>query len=222
MQASKKNETQLFFEKTEAIPHLIIDDFLEPKICALLHSEMLNNQMWRLKNPLSKHLYNSQPITNETKNLLLKSNHIAQQMLTKEIELIDYWAILYSKNTDGNVHADFGQLTLTYWITPDKFNLNPETGGLLIYDVRRADNLSASSYLQTGNESEKFVITHTKSNKIIPYRCNRAVIFDSSYYHKTNSPLFDTSHPEGMRMNITLAYATKSHVCEQIRLIKNV
>ncbi len=197
----------------------IIDDFLDITQCRELHKNLLNNQMWRKKNPISKHLYNSQPKSAFVEIILASVDSAMRKRAGDGINLIDYWALLYSKNSDGNTHADFGQLTLTYWLTPEEYNLDSDTGGLLIYDVKRAKDLRASEYLTAGQASEKYVLERTRRHVIVPYRCNRAVLFDSSHYHKTHSPNFDIAHPEGMRMNLTFSYACAEHVAEQVRLI---
>jgi hypothetical protein len=199
---------------------VVIDDFLDEATRAKLHEELLSDQMWRLKNPVSKHLHNSRPRTSAVDALLPKVDAEIKRGWSNSIGLIDYWALLYAKNTDGNVHADFGQLTLTYWLTPDHYNLEPATGGLILFDVRRGPEEGADRYLVAGKESERHVRARSSHHTVVPYRCNRAVLFDSSHYHKTHTPVFDVSTPQGMRMNLTLMYASVAHVEQQIRLIE--
>ena len=47
------------------------------------------------------------------------------------------WAFKYdSKLGSGiNVHADFAKVNLNFWITPDKYNLDVNSGGLKVYDT---------------------------------------------------------------------------------------
>jgi urease beta subunit len=218
---AKTNQSRILDRLTkEPIPFVVLDDFLPKKQCNILHEQMILNPMWRTKNPLSKHLHNSQPMTQGMQEFLSRANEFIYNNVSTNLELIDYWALLYSKNTDGNMHADFGQVTLTYWLTPDRSNCNPETGGLIIYDVQRPSKSGANIYLASGEKSKDLVGRESKTNVIVPYRANRVVIFDSSHYHKTHSPQFDISCTSGMRMNITAAYATPSHVHEQLQLIE--
>ncbi|MDF7793105.1 hypothetical protein [Pseudomonas syringae] len=206
-------------QSSELIDYTVIDDFLEIAQCRELHKSLLTNQMWHKKNPISKHLYNSQPKSIAVEKVLAEVDGLMKSRSASSINLIDYWALLYSKNSDGNTHADFGQLTLTYWLTPEEYNLDLNTGGLIIYDIKRAKNIGASEYLAAGKVSAQYVLERTKRHVVIPYKCNRAVLFDSSHYHRTNSPYFDIARPEGMRMNITFSYACAEYVAEQIRLI---
>jgi hypothetical protein len=212
---------KLALDPSVDIRYIVIDDFLEDETCKALHAELLSNQMWRQKNPLSKHLHNARPKSALIASLVGEITEQVRQDSPEDIDLIDYWALLYSLNTDGNVHADFGQLTLTYWLTPEHYNLDPATGGLLLYDVCRDPGQGANIYLAAGKESEDYVNKSTLRQVVIPYRCNRAVLFDSSHYHKTHSPNFDISRPEGMRMNLTLAYASAAHVERQFKLIES-
>ena len=212
---------KLALDPSDDIRYLVIDDFLEDETCNALHVELLANQMWRQKNPLSKHLHNARPKSALIVSVVNAITAQVRQDALEDIDLIDYWALLYSLNTDGNVHADFGQLTLTYWLTPEHYNLDPATGGLLLYDVRRDPGQGANIYLAAGKESEDYVNKSTRRKVVIPYRYNRAVLFDSSHYHKTHSPNFDNSRPEGMRMNLTLAYASAAHVEQQFKLIES-
>ncbi|MHB1205562.1 MAG: tetratricopeptide repeat protein [Rhodospirillaceae bacterium] len=47
------------------------------------------------------------------------------------------WAFKYDCRLGGgiNAHADFAKVNLNFWITPDAANLDPETGGMTVYDV---------------------------------------------------------------------------------------
>ncbi|WP_343177659.1 hypothetical protein [Pseudomonas sp. 4810-S13] len=213
-------DTDKCFERPSAlIDYTIIDDFLNAAQCHALHKSLLCNRMWRKKNPISKHLYNSQPKSAIVESILAKVDSVMRERAGCSLQLIDYWALLYSKNSDGNTHADFGQLTLTYWLTPEEYNLDATTGGLIIYDVKRGMDQRANEYLIAGQASEEYVLQRTQQHVIVPYRCNRAVLFDASHYHKTFSPHFNIAHPEGMRMNLTFSYASAEHIAEQVRLI---
>lgn len=215
----KIEENSKYNRAVGEIDYIVIDDMLNDTECRDMHRILLNNPMWRKKNPISKHLYNSRPKCVMGSLLLERVEALIRQKTNEELILIDHWALLYSKNTDGNMHADFGQFTLTYWLTPEEHNLNKNTGGLLLYDVQRPKNSSANQYLTAGGASEKYVSERTQNHVVVPYRHNRAVLFDSSHFHKTHTPNFDITKPEGMRMNLTFSYASTVHVIEQVELI---
>ncbi len=49
--------------------------------------------------------------------------------------LLYLWAFKYDSQLGGTiVHADEAAVNLNFWITPDEANLDPESGGLVIWD----------------------------------------------------------------------------------------
>ena len=45
------------------------------------------------------------------------------------------WAFKYDSTLAGiNIHADFAAVNVNFWITPDEANLDPESGGLVVWD----------------------------------------------------------------------------------------
>ena len=118
------------------------------------------------------------------------------------------WGYKYDARYSGiGVHADVAAVNVNFWITPDAANLDPDSGGLVVYthdaprdwDFRRLnrENAEIHRYLES-----------VKSEKIkVPYRANRAVIFASDLYHETDSFRFRPGY-ENRRVNITMLYGT--------------
>jgi len=49
--------------------------------------------------------------------------------------LLRWWGFKYISQRKGiNIHADFAAVNVNFWITPDEANLDPEKGGLIIWD----------------------------------------------------------------------------------------
>ena len=101
-------------------------------------------------------------------------------------------------------HADAGKITFNIWITPNECNRGP-AGGLRLWPMHASvgyygrDKDWQRRYMQhrlRGRENDCFVV---------PYKCNRAIIFDSTLIHQTDQFHFDESHI-GRRANITLTY----------------
>lgn len=188
--------------------YVVIDSFLPTVMAHQLHKELVQNPMWRIKNPVSKHLHNRQPKTNMTRTIVPELQHIFAQHFDAKLQVDDFWAMMYSRNSDGNVHADFGDLTLTYWLTPEEFNKDPGTGGLILYDVRRPDGMKVNEFLSAGEASARYVQMHSSGDPTtIPYRFNRAVLFNPRIFHKSDSPHFDITDPMRMRLNLTLSFS---------------
>ncbi len=90
------------------------------------------------------------------------------------------------------------------WITPDEYNLDPGSGGIVVFFKKTIGN---ESFEQIQNEEygRNFLKGHEDQSISIPYRQNRVVIFDSSLWHKTDSYSFAKGH-KSRRINLTLLY----------------
>ena len=52
-----------------------------------------------------------------------------------EHPLLRWWGFKYDGKLKGtNVHADFAAININFWIAPDDANLDPESGGLVVWD----------------------------------------------------------------------------------------
>jgi hypothetical protein len=53
-----------------------------------------------------------------------------------EHPLLQFWGFKYDSRLSGiAIHADFAAVNVNFWITSDDANLEPESGGLVIWDV---------------------------------------------------------------------------------------
>ena len=201
--------------------YVVIDDFLPNDIAHQLHAELLKNKMWRVKNPVSKHLHNRQPKTDVTRAIVPRLQSIVMAHFDQAFRVNDFWAMLYSRNTDGNVHADFGELTLTYWLTDDAHNLDTASGGLVLYDVKRPAKMKVTEYLSAGGASRAYVDANSSGEPTkIPYKFNRAIIFNPCIFHKSDTPKFDLRSPETMRMNMTISFGDPIEAHRQLEAVE--
>ncbi len=117
------------------------------------------------------------------------------------------WAFKYGARMQKgiNVHADFARVNLNFWITPDSANLDPESGGLLVYDAPSPPDWHFQKY----NESERDIYAFLKERNAgcmkVPYRCNRAVLFNSTLFHETDTIRFKEGYGN-RRINITYLF----------------
>lgn len=123
--------------------------------------------------------------------------------------LLFAWAFKYQQGMGGTrVHADFAAVNVNFWITPDEANRDPDGGGLVVWDKAaplawdferyNADEAAIRDYLRHSGA----VPTR------IPYRANRAVVFDSDLFHETDTLDFDPGYTN-RRINVTLLYGTR-------------
>lgn len=101
-------------------------------------------------------------------------------------------------------------VNINLWITPDDANLDPSSGGLVVYTTRPPANVDfdtnspdtdASAYLE-------FLEATNYANVTVPYKQNRAIIFDSSFYHHTDSFHFKPGY-KNRRINLTILYGER-------------
>jgi Flp pilus assembly protein TadD len=107
-----------------------------------------------------------------------------------------------------NIHADFAAVNVNFWITPDEANLNPDSGGLIIWDKTAPLDWDFTTYNNNEAVIRAFLAESGAKSQTVPYRANRAVIFDSDLFHQTD----DISFREGYtnrRINITMLYGRR-------------
>jgi len=110
---------------------------------------------------------------------------------------------------DATIHADFAAVNVNFWITPDKANLDPESGGLVIYGVDAPSHWNFLMYNARLDEMIKPFLQRQQARAIkVPYRCNRAILFNSDLFHGTDEVNFRPGY-ENQRINITLLYGDR-------------
>ena len=123
-----------------------------------------------------------------------------------------FWAFKYDTTLGKgiNIHADFAIHNLNFWITPDKYNNNKNSGGLKVYDVPAPEDWTFQQYNKDNAEGEiyKFLNDNNANCTNIPYKFNRAVLFDSAYFHETDKINFKDKY-EGRRINITYLFGSR-------------
>ncbi|MFM0330103.1 tetratricopeptide repeat protein [Paraburkholderia strydomiana] len=104
-------------------------------------------------------------------------------------------------------HADFAAVNVNFWITPEDANLDQTTGGLVIYDVDAPMHWDFDTY--NGSDMIKpFLRRQASAAVTIPYRQNRAIIFNSDLFHATAAVSFRPGY-ENHRINVTMLYGDR-------------
>lgn len=111
----------------------------------------------------------------------------------------------FGAETEGNVHADRGAISLNLWITPDAANLDPQRGGLLIWNKRVPSNYFDCSPQQIDRIHEQMVSAADAKPSTIAYRSNRAMLFRSDVLHKSDRMRFAAGY-ENRRVSLTFLY----------------
>ena len=92
---------------------------------------------------------------------------------------------------------------MNIWITPDDANLDVQSGGVTIFKQEAPKDWD----FETDNVNEPRIeefLAGIKSTSI-PYRQNRAILFDSNLFYSTESINFKEGY-ENRRIDITLLF----------------
>lgn len=123
--------------------------------------------------------------------------------------LLQIWAFKYGERVTGiPLHADFAAVNVNFWITPDSANQDPAHGGLIIWDKPAPLDWDFARYNIDADAGRRFLHSQGAKSLTVPYRANRAVIFDSDLFHETDSIRFAPGYGN-RRINLTLLYGRR-------------
>ena len=124
--------------------------------------------------------------------------------------LTQMWAFSHGQAGSGTrKHADKAAVNVNLWITPDDACPDPEAAGLTVYDVAAPPDWGFSDYNFDPVRLERLVARKARAPVHVPYRCNRAVIFDSSLIHESGGVRFRTGYTN-RRINVTLLFGERA------------
>ena len=105
-----------------------------------------------------------------------------------------------------NLHADEAAVNVNIWLTPNEANLDPNSGGLVIYTMKPPQDWDFERYNRdTDFVYEQLLEPSGFANVTVPFRENRAVIFDSALFHTSDEFKFKKGY-KNRRINLTLLY----------------
>ena len=109
-----------------------------------------------------------------------------------------------------NLHADAAAVNVNFWITPDDANLDPTGGGLIVWDKEAPAEWNFAEYNDTRHEPKvrDFLRAGGAKAVTVPYRANRAAIFNSNLFHESDRCCFKDDY-QSRRINITLLYGKR-------------
>ncbi len=108
-------------------------------------------------------------------------------------------------STGTNTHADNSNINVNFYIAPDDANLDPESGGMEIWDVAAPD-MQTMRRLNGSEEMVRAFLERSGARRhVVPHRANRAVIFKSTQFHKTDRFRFKSDYLS-QRINISLLF----------------
>jgi tetratricopeptide (TPR) repeat protein len=116
------------------------------------------------------------------------------------------WAFKGLKATAAvEEHADDAAVSLNFWVTPDHANRNPDGGGLVVCRVPPPAAWQVHGYDADKAAIAAFLDRQAADNLVVPYRENRAVLFESRLFHRSGATDFAAGY-ENHRINLTLLF----------------
>jgi len=102
-------------------------------------------------------------------------------------------------------HADDAAVSINFWVTPDAANRKPDGGGLAVCRVPPPADWQVKGYDADKAQIAAFLQQHADDTLIVPYRENRAVLFESHLFHRSDAPDFAPGY-ENHRINLTMLF----------------
>ena len=150
----------------------------------------------------------SKGLSNEFILQLSENLRLTYEHIFKELRLTQAWIFKYDSQKVGtNIHADQASVNVNFWISPESANQDKNSGGLRVWNKIPPMNWDFAEYnsLERSPKIKEMLISNNIKEKIIPYKENRAVIFNSKLFHSTDDFKFDNSYAN-RRVNITFLY----------------
>jgi hypothetical protein len=186
---------------------VVIDDLLTPEALERLRRFCWGSTFWR--NSFEAGYLGATPETGFACPLLAQIGEEMRALypaIFGDHPLLHAWAFKYQSGMAGTgVHADFAAVNVNFWITPDEANLDPDSGGLVVYDRAAPADWDFADYNLNQAAIRAFLDGAGAKPLTVPYRANRAVIFDSDLFHETDSIRFKDGYLN-RRINVTLLY----------------
>ena len=202
-----ENDYVAIEEKYFADRVVVIDNFLSPEALEGLRRYCEESTVWK-QNYRRGYLGAALAQGFSPKVLLAIAYELKNAMprVIGDSPLLQAWAYKYDQRLQGiNLHADFAEVNVNFWITPDEACEDPKSGGMVVYDQPVPENWTFREY---NNEAEKLAVylrVRKASAKKVPHLANRCVLFDSKLIHLTDEMHFKPGY-ENRRVNVTLLY----------------
>ena len=194
---------------------VVIDDFLSPEALDGLRSFCLESTVWS-GNRYAEGRLGALFFKGFNCPLLLQVAEEIREAFPLVIgdrhPLRQLWGFKYgpSLTPDSTVHADFAAVNVNFWITPDSANLDDQSGGLVVYDVAAPLSWDFARYNENQTAIRQYLLEQGARGITVPYRQNRAIIFNSDLFHATAQVRFRPEY-ENRRVNITMLYGDREH-----------
>ena len=195
------------FSNTHPYNYAIVDNFLTSHAWSELRANLVNNKAWELLN-----------VQGDQRVLFIRdfrhpfAESIAAFLVVRlpgilgGLSPVECRAFMSRQNEGLEIHSDNGAVTLNIYLTPEEFNLKPNSGGLLLYDVKRTKDQAIHEFNSQPWATKYFEKNTRGAKRRIGYAFNRAVIFDAKTFHAAESMCFTGESVGSHRLNLALRF----------------
>lgn len=164
---------------------VVLDDFLSNNMCEHLNKRMIECKNFDDRYP-NGYYANDYDLSDDITETIVKDlQNSCAELLNNFVRA---WSFIYDNEANGvGIHSDPSNFNVNIWVTPDECVKDPYSNGLNIYQVPIPPDSKREEYNNRDNPYLKNLI-YSKPHSIfrIPYKCNRAIIFDASLPHETD------------------------------------
>jgi hypothetical protein len=185
--------------------YAVLDNFLAPEVCEEVRQAIVKNKGWSFMNWQAEELFIRNfdlPIVQEI------ARAVSERLpsIFENLTLVQHIAFMHQRNNGLCAHSDTGLVTLDIWLTPDEYNLEPETGGLVLYDVKRTPEQEIHEFNARPWCLEYFN-KHTRGESVtVGYKYNRAILFDARTFHASDRIRFVGDGAQTYRINYAMLF----------------
>jgi hypothetical protein len=192
---------------------VIVDDFLTAEALTELRRFCLESTIW-VGNRYPNGRLSSLLLNGFASPLLFQIADELREALPAVIgthPLRQLWGFKYTESlpAGSTVHADSAAINVNFWITPEAANRYPGSGGMTIYELGAPGQWSFGTYNRDIEAIRRLLALRQPRAIHVPYRCNRAIIFNSDLFHETDSVDFDDAY-QHHRINVTMLYGDRA------------
>lgn len=186
---------------------VVIDNFLSDKALMQLRQFCEEATVWKRTYPngyLGSFMASGfcSPVILE----IARQLKIAMPNVVGSQDLRQAWGFKYDQRMTGiNLHADFARVNINFWLTPDEACLDNTTGGIVVYDTPPPEDWSFQKANADSEVIKQYLAAKQAKMVRVPYKMNRCVLFDSTYFHATDEIHFKDGY-ENRRINCTLLF----------------
>ena len=194
--------------RSESTGAVYVDDLLTPRALALLNRYLLESTIWHDFSHIGGFVAAYLEDGLACPLLLQIADELRQAFpeLLGGCPLTQAWAFkAVEADAAVDVHADDAAITVNFWVTPTEANLEPGRGGLAICRVPPPADWQIEDYEADQDRIVTFLEQNAGDTLIVPYRQNRAVLFESRLFHRSDVPRFIETY-ENHRVSVTLLY----------------